>query len=148
MKRAFTLLELVMVLVVIGILSSFAIPKFKHLRENAKITSELSTASAVQSALDECHGEWIVNESNFTCGYDIPSSDLNSYGYPNDLGNPLDKILKNASNIGWREDNGRYYGPASDGGVPVKNPDIAGKPDSNDYWEYNSTTGTFKLIDN
>jgi len=147
-RRAFTLLEIVTVLVIIGILSALAIPKFANLKQNAKIASELATASAVQSALDECHGEWIVNESNFTCGYDISSSDLNSYGYPNDLGNPLDKILKNASNIGWREDNGKYYGPASNGGVSAKNPDIAGKPDGNDYWEYNTTTGVFKLIDN
>ena len=146
--RAFTLLEVVAVIVIIGILSSVAIPKFKNLRQNAKITAELATASAVQSAIDECHGEWIVNESNFTCGYDISSSDLNQYGYPTDLGNPLDKILKNANNIGWSENSGKYYGPASNGGVKAQNPDISGKPDGNDYWIYDSTKGIFKLIDN
>ena len=139
---------MVATLVIIGILSAIAIPKFTHLRENAKISAELSTASAIQSAIDECHGEWIVNESNFTCGYDISSNQLNEYGYPTDLGDPLNKILKNANNIGWREDSGKYYGPASNGGVKPKDPDIAGKPDGNDYWEYDSTKGIFKLIDN
>ena len=139
---------MVATLVIISIISAIAIPKFKNLKENAKISAELSTASAVQSAIDECHGEWVVNESDFTCGYDIPSSQLNEYGYPTDLGDPLDKILKNANSIGWREDSGKYYGPASGGGVPPQDPDIPGKPDGNDYWEYNATTGTFKLIDN
>ena len=146
--RAFTLVEMVAVLVIIGILGAVAVPKFSNLRQNAKISAELATASAVQTAVDECHGEWIVNESNFTCGYNISSTDLNQYGYPTDLGNPLNKILKNADNIGWSKNNGKYYGPASSGAVPAKNPDVAGKPDGNDYWEYNATTGTFKLVDN
>jgi len=139
---------MVAVLVIIGILGAIAVPKFSNLRENAKIGAELATASAVQAAIDECHGEWMVNEGNFTCGYDISRDELNSYGYPESLGNPLNRILKNADNISWREDGGRYYGPASGGGVSIKNPDKAGKPDSNDYWEYNSTRGIFRLIDN
>ena len=147
-RVAFTLLELITVIVLIGVLAAFAVPKFGNLRENAKIASEISTASAVQTALENCHGEWIMNEGAFTCGYNIPSTQLNSDGYPNDLGNNLEKIIKITSGSGWTKRNGHYYGPASNGGVDAKNPDISGKPDGNDYWDYNATSGEFTLIDN
>ena len=146
--RAFTLLEMVAVIVIIAVLTAVAVPRFEGLRENAKISAELATASAVQAALDDCHGQWIVNEGNFTCGFDISRDELNSFGYPSTLGNPLERILRNAGKIGWKKVDDKYYGPASGGGVAAKSPDIAGKPDSDDYWEYNSSTGIFELIDN
>jgi len=152
MKKAFTLIELIFVIVIIGVLASYAIPKFSGLSDNAKISAELSTASSVQVALDSCHGEWIINEGSFTCGGSIESSDLNEYGYPNndDMNasstTALDKILKNASNIGWKKDGSKYYGPASDsskGTSKCKD----GKPCKGKYWDYNSTSGSFTLTD-
>ena len=155
--RAFTLIELIFVIVLIGILSVVALPRFTGMRDNAKIASELSTAASVQTAVDACHGEWIINEGSFVCGKDIDPTDTSQFdttdGYPLVLGSddnhPLNKILKNADNIQWVRDRaGRYRGPASNGGVKAKNPDIPGKPDANDYWEYNAATGEFRLIDN
>ena len=147
-SSAFTLLELIFVIVIIGILSVVAIPQFTHLTDNAKISSEFATAASVQTEIDNCHGEWIVNEGNFTCGADIFKNNLNSHGYPDDLGSSLEHILKNGTSTGWTKDSSDYYhGPASNG-VPERSPDKTGKPDKNDYWEYNSTTGIFSLIDN
>ena len=152
MKRAFTLVELIFVLVIVGILAAVAIPKFSQLQDNARITAELSTAASVQSALESCHGEWVVNEGNFTCGYDINSSDLNSYGYPpaDQLGSgdssPLSHLLKNADNIGWSRNSGTkiYYGPASD---PSKGTThcLENKPCKGRCWIYDDGNGTFKL---
>jgi len=151
-KRAFSLLELIFVIVIIGILSVVAIPHFTHLTDNAKISSELATAASVQTEIDNCHGEWIVNNGNFICGADISKSSLNEFGYPNDLGSSLENILKNGTTTEWTKDGSDYYhGPASSdssNGVPERSPDKTGKPDKNDYWEYNSTTGIFSLIDN
>lgn len=64
----FTLVELIFIIVIIGVLSAVAIPKFKSLTDNAKISSELATASSVQSALDAVHGEWITNTCDFNWG--------------------------------------------------------------------------------
>ncbi|WP_309499294.1 type II secretion system protein [Sulfurovum sp.] len=50
-KRAFTMIELVFVIVVIGILSAVAIPKFAVTRDDAIIAKEKATISAVRSAL-------------------------------------------------------------------------------------------------
>ncbi|WP_456383516.1 type II secretion system protein [Hydrogenimonas sp.] len=156
MKKGFTLIEVIFVVVLIGILSAVALPKFTGMRDNAKIASELSIAESVQTAIEACHGEWIVNDGPFVCGKDIDSTDETVFdrnsGYPLVLGSddahPLDRILKHAERIQWiRDSAGHYRGPASNGGVEAKTPDIPGKPDADDYWEYDTSHGTFRLID-
>ena len=64
--KAFTMVELIFVIVIIGILATVAIPKFGSLTSNAKVSSELSTASAVETAIESAHSEWIVSDCNFT----------------------------------------------------------------------------------
>lgn len=151
-KTAFTLLELIIAIVIIGVLSAVAIPKFSGLSSNAKISAELSTAASVQVALDACHGEWIINEGSFTCGKDIDSnSELSTAGYPlNDtLGtatsSPINRILKNADTVKWTRSGTKYYGPASRSGGVTKCK--SGKPCVGKYWNYDESTGEFKLIE-
>ncbi len=50
-KKAFTMIELVFVIVVIGILSAIAIPKFAATRDDATITKAIATLGSVRSAL-------------------------------------------------------------------------------------------------
>ena len=50
-KKAFTMIELVFVIVVIGILSAIAIPKFAATRDDAVITKAMTTLSSLRSAL-------------------------------------------------------------------------------------------------
>jgi general secretion pathway protein G len=51
MKKAFTMVELVFVIVVIGILSAIAIPKFAATRDDAIISKALAEVSAMRSAI-------------------------------------------------------------------------------------------------
>ena len=51
MKKAFTMLELVFVIVVIGILSAIAIPKFAATRDDALISRARSTVAALRNAV-------------------------------------------------------------------------------------------------
>lgn len=51
MKKAFTMLELVFVIAVIGILSAIAIPKFAATRNDAIITKARTTVAAMRSAV-------------------------------------------------------------------------------------------------
>jgi len=172
MRKAFTLIEIITVLVIIGILSAVAVPKFSQLSSNSKVASELATASTIQSAIDDAHSEWVMSEGEFSwgngnksdCSDDSTSSsnDFNcNSGYPEKLGNcsdnnAFDVILKSSSTLEseWTcTDNGDgtfiYRGPASNATHGAsKSSDVAGKPDNNDYWEYNATNGNFSLIDN
>ncbi|MDD2265961.1 type II secretion system protein [Sulfuricurvum sp.] len=152
-RTGFTLVELIFVIVIIGVLSAVAIPKFANLTDNSKIAAELATASSVQSALDAIHSEWISNTCDFDWGNgkNTATTPLNASGYPDSLGSdsahPFDYILKNTDNGDWILVGGKYYGPATKDGTSTKNRNIAHKPEGNDYWEYNATAGTFTLID-
>ena len=53
MKKAFTMIELVFVIVVIGILTAIAIPKFSATRDDATITSAKTTLASLRSALSQ-----------------------------------------------------------------------------------------------
>jgi len=163
MRRAFTLIEIIMVLVIIGILAAVAVPRFSRLSSNAKVASELATASTIQSAINDVHSEWVTSEDGFTWGNDKNQNDINNTtGYPKKLGDcnssssSFNWILKSSATLEseWTckdNDDGTftYRGPASSttDGV-AQSPDIVGKPDNNDYWEYNVTKGTFSLTDN
>lgn len=50
-QKAFTILELVFVIVVIGILSAVAIPRFAMNRDDAVVTKAKTTVSAIRSAV-------------------------------------------------------------------------------------------------
>ena len=51
MKKAFTMIELVFVIVVIGILSAIAIPKFAATRDDAVISKGRAEVAAMRSAI-------------------------------------------------------------------------------------------------
>lgn len=50
-KKAFTMLELTFVIVIIGILSAIAIPKFAATRDDATITKAKTTVASVRNAV-------------------------------------------------------------------------------------------------
>jgi general secretion pathway protein G len=51
MKKAFTMIELIFVIVVIGILSAIAVPKLAATRDDAEIARARATVSALRSAI-------------------------------------------------------------------------------------------------
>ena len=152
-KSAFTMVELIFVIVIIGILAATAIPKFSSIKDGARKTAEIATISAVATALDSANGEWSINEGDFKWGNHQDSSALNSLGYPNDLSKNSEvfgAVIK-GKNSKFNKQNtinasdyniSIFTGPASnpqngvkfDNGAP--NSDIPNKPDHNDFWIY------------
>jgi prepilin-type N-terminal cleavage/methylation domain-containing protein len=157
LKSAFTMVELIFVIVIIGILASVGIPKLSGVSDNAKKTAEVATISAVSTAIETAHGEWSINEGVFTWGNNLRSdtNPLNAHGYPTVLSKNNDTfgaLLKSSSQNDYSDNGGPRYassngivhsftiftGPASNPirGVKAEPIDIVGKPDKNDFWIY------------
>ena len=59
-QSGFTLIELIMVIVILGILSAFALPKFADLGNDARIASLEGLSGALKSAAAVSHAEWLA----------------------------------------------------------------------------------------
>ena len=81
-KKAFTMVELIFVIVVIGILSAIAIPKLAATRDDAEITKAIATLGSVRSAVATerqkriLRGEFTpITSLSSVAGYDKPIFD-------------------------------------------------------------------------
>ncbi|MBP6920681.1 MAG: prepilin-type N-terminal cleavage/methylation domain-containing protein [Candidatus Omnitrophica bacterium] len=71
-RKGFTLIELVMVIVIIGILAAVAIPKFINLQQEAKHAVCLSNAGAIRTAISNFYAQCNLNATsiNGSIAYD------------------------------------------------------------------------------
>jgi len=57
-QRGFTLIELVVVIIILGILAAFAVPKFMGLEGQARIAAVKSIGGSMEAADTMAHGIW------------------------------------------------------------------------------------------
>jgi len=76
-RKAFTMVELVFVILVIGILSAIAVPKFAATRDDALITRGKSTLASVRNALSTERQKRILR-GDFTNITDVSADTLTS----------------------------------------------------------------------
>ena len=103
MKKAFTVIELVFVIVVIGILAAIAIPKFAATRDDAIITNAMNTVASARSALA------MMRQKNILKG---TFEDINSSAVGNNFHELLEYDVKDCGGDkcnGWSTGNGGVY---------------------------------------
>ena len=161
MKRnGFTMVELIFVIIIIGILSVVAIPKFGDIKDRAKSATEYSALSGLDSAIQgamefqrEDFDDILVDWHNATWSTDLKTT----YANVNTAKSVLGKILKKNDDFkivayadaGTAGADGIYddiffiKGKASDATLGVKEADKAGslngKPDKTDVWVFNAS---------
>lgn len=86
-SKGFTLIELVVVIVILGILSATALPKFIDFQTDAHAAVVSATGGALKTGVSFAHTKWYVNGANGAM------DNLDIYGTGNDL--------MNINKFGW-----------------------------------------------
>ncbi len=112
MKRGFTMIELVFVIIVLGILASVAVPRLVGNRDDAEIVKAKTVVSSVRSGIALKHQELLMGGSNTypsnleddTDSKDVcTSSSKKLFQYV--LGQP---VVAKSGNAGWTCDGNVY----------------------------------------
>ena len=133
MKKSFTILELIFVIVIIGILAGLAVPRLFPVIDTAKVKKLQSQVAAIRVAINNAYSKNIISGNN-QCP-SLEGSDTN-YLFEGVLTYPIEK---NRGDIKW-DGNGTDYN-ATIGSMVVKF-HYDNNPDDNCKFVCQSVSGT------
>ena len=145
-SKGFTLIELVMVIVILGVLAAVAVPKFTDLQHRAYLSSEQGIVGGVRSGIAVFAASAIAGGTIDTAG---SAATINGYGIPSTLdsagatgaasdANPLfDLILgQGAVRADWSKTDNETYEFYPGGNTSY----WTDRSESAHTWYYNGTT--------
>ncbi len=165
-RSGFTMVELIFVIIIIGILSAAAIPKFGDIKDRSKINSEYAALSSLDGAITAAIEFQQEDYDNMAVlWHDEADPSTATYASINTNKDVLAKVLKKGEtlkivayadldNNGTATDSSTAYdmlfieGTASSHTNGVKKEiDVSGKPDKNDFWVFNTSAVDINISD-
>ena len=116
-QQGFTLIELVIVIVMIGILTAFAIPQFMEYRTEARIAQLKSIAGSVRAAAQMSRAVWLAQDNPASTSINVDNNGVPlavtvsfTKGYPVMATGGIDNAVKilGATNVIYSPANGRF----------------------------------------
>lgn len=107
-RRGFTLIELVMVVAILGTLSSIALVKFTDVGKDSKVNSDYVTASNIATAAKLALNS-NVDEGNINLNYLVDEKYLESIPKPQSINDKEFEVYVNNGNVTVKIDQETFY---------------------------------------
>ena len=102
-RKGFTLIELVMVIVIIGILAAVAIPKYLGLQDEARKAQEKGVVGGVRGGISVFHADALANETD---QWPVGTLDM---AVPTATDGLFASVLDIPISSGWTKDSATVY---------------------------------------